>query len=34
MTIDGDKINGNMPKKQLKMIEAWIEIHREELFAA
>ncbi len=34
ITIDGEKINGNMPKKQLKLIEAWMEIHKEELLAA
>lgn len=34
ITIDGEKLNGNMPKKQLKLIEAWMEIHKEELIAA
>lgn len=34
ITTDGDIIDGNMPKKKLKLIEAWIEIHKEELYAA
>ena len=29
----GDLLTGNLPKRQTKMIQAWIEIHREELFA-
>jgi len=24
---------GNLPKRQLRMIQAWIEIHRDELYA-
>ena len=24
---------GNFPPKQLKMVQAWIEIHKDELFA-
>lgn len=32
--IDNDKQEGNMPHKQKKLIEAWIEIHKEELYAA
>lgn len=34
ITIDGKQINGDMPSKQKKLIEAWLEIHREELYAA
>lgn len=34
ITLDGKQINGNMPSKQKKLIVAWIEIHREELYAA
>ena len=30
---DGNLIAGKVPKKQLKLIQAWIEIHREELIA-
>ncbi len=26
-------INGDLPAKQLKLVNAWIEIHREELLA-
>ena len=26
-------INGELPSKQTKLIQAWIEIHKEELFA-
>jgi len=26
-------IDGNMPKKQTKLIEAWAELHKEELIA-
>lgn len=31
ITIYGDILNGNMPKKQLRLIERWISIHKEEL---
>lgn len=34
VTLDGNKISGNRPKKQMKLIDAWIEIHKEELRAA
>jgi len=30
---DGDVLAGNIPPKQLKMVQAWIEIHKDELFA-
>ena len=29
---DGALLEGNLPPKQLKMVQAWIEIHKEELF--
>ncbi len=29
---DGSILDGNLPPKQLKMVQAWIEIHKEELF--
>lgn len=32
-TLDGELIEGSMPKKQTKLILAWAEIHREELEA-
>ena len=28
---DGSILEGSLPKKQLKMVQAWIEIHKEEL---
>ncbi|MFZ3209130.1 MAG: DUF4160 domain-containing protein [Geobacteraceae bacterium] len=28
---DGHILDGSMPGKQLKMVQAWIEIHKEEL---
>ena len=30
---DGSVLAGAVPPKQLKMIQAWIEIHKDELFA-
>jgi p-aminobenzoyl-glutamate transporter AbgT len=30
---DGDVLAGSIPSKQLKMVQAWIEIHKDELFA-
>ena len=29
---DGELLAGNLPKKQTKLIQAWIEIHKEDLF--
>ncbi len=29
----GDVIQGVLPRKQLRMVQAWIEIHRDELLA-
>lgn len=28
---DGIILDGSLPRKQLKMVQAWIEIHKEEL---
>ena len=28
---DGELLDGDFPPKQLKLVQAWIEIHREEL---
>ena len=28
---DGSLFDGNLPPKQIKMVQAWIEIHKEEL---
>ena len=34
MTIpEGDLIDGSLPKNKLKLVEAWIEIHKDELMA-
>ena len=33
MTLDGKIINGKLPKKQKKLVDAWIELHKEELNA-
>jgi hypothetical protein len=30
---DGRILAGSIPSKQLKMVQAWIEIHKDELFA-
>jgi len=29
--LDGNMLEGKLPKKQIKLIEAWIYIHQEEL---
>ena len=29
--IDGSVLDGSLPNKQLKMVQAWIEIHKDEL---
>lgn len=29
---DGAILDGMLPPKQLKMVQAWVEIHKEELF--
>jgi hypothetical protein len=34
ISFDGNIIAGSLPKKQLKMVEAWIAIHEDELRAA
>lgn len=34
MTLNGKVIAGKLPTKQRKLLEAWIEIHKEELNAA
>jgi hypothetical protein len=30
---DGSLIAGDLPRKQLRMVQAWIEIHKDELIA-
>ena len=34
ITIDGKELSGNLPTKQKKLVDAWIELHIEELRAA
>ncbi len=29
----GELIEGNIPRRQIKLIEAWIELHQDELLA-
>ncbi len=31
--VDGCMLAGNLPLRQLRLVQAWIEIHREELLA-
>ena len=31
--MDGDMTKGEMPQKQIRLITAWVELHREELLA-
>jgi len=33
MIPDGNVLEGNLPSSKMKLIQAWIEIHREELMA-
>lgn len=30
---NGEILNGELPKNKMKLVQAWIEIHREELMA-
>jgi Domain of unknown function (DUF4160) len=30
---DGEVLAGELPRKQLRLVQAWIELHRDELFA-
>jgi hypothetical protein len=30
---DGEILAGNQPRKQLRLVQAWIELHRDELMA-
>jgi Domain of unknown function (DUF4160) len=31
--LDGEVLAGSLPKKQLRLVQAWVEIHRDELTA-
>jgi hypothetical protein len=33
VSLDGNVLEGKIPNKQLKLLLAWIEIHRDELLA-
>jgi len=33
MALDGEILDGFMPKSKIKLIEAWMELHKEELEA-
>ena len=33
MSLDGEVLEGEMPSKQLKMLEGWMAIHEDELVA-
>lgn len=33
VSLDGEVLEGNFPKKQLKLLEAWIALHEDELNA-
>ena len=33
IAIDGDILDGDFPTKQLKMLEGWMAIHEDELYA-
>jgi len=30
--LDGEIIEGNLPKKALRLVQAWVELHRDELW--
>ena len=30
---DGEALAGHLPRKQLRLVQAWIELHRDELMA-
>lgn len=34
MSIDGKVLSGKIPKKQKKLVDAWVTIHEEELRAS
>ena len=34
ITIEGKILNGSLPKRQIKLVDAWMELHREELRTA
>lgn len=34
IALDGDLLSGSIPVKQLRLVEAWMTIHEEELYKA
>jgi hypothetical protein len=30
---DGEILSGDLPRKQLRLVQAWVELHRDELMA-
>lgn len=34
ITLDGKVLDGSLPKKQMKLVDAWIELHNDELKTA
>lgn len=30
ITIEGIKLSGNLPKKQMKLVDAWMELHKKD----
>lgn len=34
MSLDGKVLDGSLPKKQMKLVEAWYELHQDELRAS
>jgi hypothetical protein len=34
IAVDGEMLSGSIPAKQLKIINAWLAIHEEEVYAA
>lgn len=34
IAIDGEMLSGSMPSKQLRMINGWLAIHEDEVYAA
>ena len=33
LSLNGDLLEGNLPKKKLRMVQTWIDIHHDELAA-
>lgn len=33
ISLDGEVLEGELPRKQLKLVDAWIELHKDEIIA-